>query len=170
MKKSELREMIREEILKETNSINTAQEMIPYIEKTIKKYFPKSLYKIEFEHGLEYYIAISFAVGNKGDFPSGMPINDICYVTSLVQSFNKDGTILGDKLEYDADRIKSILLKPKEGSHLAFDRAKTKARSKKGTSEQILKQIDNNFKNLLQTLRNNKDNFAKSHQYVNKYI
>lgn len=151
-------ESIIENVLYEAASYTTAADLMPAIERTIRKHFPKSSLRVSFQPGLKPSIQIVFAVaGGKDEVPSGIMQNDLSYTLVHLWGMNKEGN-LEPTLRFDPSQGGSITVKPPEGSHLAFGSAKVGLRKKKGTPEQVLKHIDTYFTKLLKTLKANKGN------------
>lgn len=142
----------------EGSSYTTAAELTRAIESAIRKHFPKSALRVGFSHNLKPGISIMFAIaGGKDEVPNGIMQNDLSYTTAFIWGTDKEGN-LEPTLQFDPSQGGSIMVKPPEGSHLAFGSVKAGLRKKKGTPEQVLKHIDNYFAKLLKTLKANKDN------------
>ena len=152
-----------------TEGIETAQEFVPMIEKTIKKHFPKSFIAVSFKNHLTSHIGITFTVGSKSDWSNGIWQNDISATSMIIFNFEESGDIK-NKLQLDPNMAGSFLVKPDEGSYMAYGRVKVPIRKKTGTPEQILKSIDKYFSDLKKALKANKDKFHPDHEYVKKYI
>lgn len=142
----------------EGSAYTTAAELVPVIERTIRKHFPKSLFRVRFEPEMKPSVTVVFAIaGGKGEVPNGIMQNDLSYTTIFIWGMDKEGN-LQPTLQFDYSQGGRIMVKPPEGSHLAFGNVKVGLRKKKGTPEQLLKHIDNYFAKLLKTLKANKDN------------
>jgi hypothetical protein len=142
----------------EGSAYTTAAELVPVIERTIRKHFPKSVVRAAFSANLKPGISITFAIaGSKAEVPNGIMQNDLSYTSLFIWGMDKEGN-LAPTLQFDPSQGGSISTKPPEGSHLAFGNVKVGLRKKKGTPEQLLKHIDNYFAKLLKTLKANKDN------------
>jgi len=151
-------------------AIETADEFVPMIEKTIKKHFPKSTVQVKFDTRFASAITIQFAVGTKQDWSHGYFENDISRTTMMIWGFDKEGNMPKGKIQLDPHIAGKIYVIPGPGSYNAYDSVKVPIRKKTGTPEQVLKSIDKYFSDLKSTLKANKDKFSKSHEYATKYI
>lgn len=170
MKRSELRQIIREEIQRLTEGIDNAEDFVKEIEKTIKKHFPKSYVHVYFSKNLTTSLTIRFAVGRKKDWSGGIIHNDIAHAIMSIWNIEENGDITG-KLQFDPHHAGSYVISPGPDSYMAFDRIKVPVRKKTGTPEQILKSIDKYFGDLKKSLKTNFDKITPDHQkWVKKYI
>lgn len=142
----------------ESTDFKTAAELVPAIEATIRKHFPKSALRVRSGSGLgSAAISITFAIaGGKDEVPNGIMQNDLSYTSLWIYGMDKDGN-LKPTLKFDPSQGGRVMVKPPEGSHLAFGSVKVGLRKKTGTPAQVLKHIDTYFGKLLKTLKANKD-------------
>lgn len=144
------------ESIEESADLATAAELVPAIERAIRKHFPKSSLRVAFKPSLKPSIQITFAVaGGKDEVPNGIMQNDLSYTSAFIWGMDKEGN-LGPKLQFDPSQGGTVMTKPPEGSHLAFGSAKVGLRKKTGTPAQVLKHVDTYFTKLLKTLKANK--------------
>lgn len=149
-----------------------ADDFVTKIQKTISKIFSKSFVKVNLSKRLGKTIQISFLLGkDKSEWINGIPENDpMKHMLFIWLDRMGDDNILPDKIGIELSQGGDLTVRPKEGSHLAYDRVKIGWRKKTGTPEQILKHIDNYFKKAKQVLLKNKDRMSSSHSHlVNKY-
>lgn len=133
------------------------------VESKFKKIFPYSYINVMANDGIgSKYISISFTLLNKGDYPNNIRDNDPMYhILMLHRSFeSKDSDLLKDRLELELLRGGSLLIKPSEGSHLAFDRVRIGFRKTKGDPAAIIKSLENYFKKSKKVLIDNKYKLA----------
>ena len=167
MKKSELKQIIREEIrlmTEQTNARDFAQE----IKSTIKKHFPKSTVLSDFSTNLVPSIHVAFALGRKEDWPNGYYENDVADTRISIYGMEKDGSI-NKPLSYEPHLTK-VYIRPPEGSNLAYGSVISPVRKKKGDPQSILKAIDVQFATLKKVIKNNLNNLSKGHEYARKYV
>jgi len=152
-----------------TEGIDSADKFVPSIEKTIKKYFPKSFLQVYFQNGLTSSIHIRFTVGAKKDWSNGIWQNDISATSMMIFNLERDGSII-NKLQLDPNMAGSFQIKPAPDSHMAYGRVKVPVRKKTGSPEAILKSLDTYFGDLKKLLKANKNKIANGDEYVMKYI
>ncbi len=169
MKKSELRNIIREIIIESINEAEqTAQNMVVDIEKIIKKYFPTSFSRVDYSESIAPSIHIAFAIGQKKDWSGSYFENSPLAQKMFIHGFDKGGGMSRPVL-FDPKWVR-VSIKPPEGSHLAFGSAKVPVRKKKGDYNSILKGIDSTFSNMHKVLKANVDNLDDNHNWAKKYI
>jgi hypothetical protein len=167
--KSQLKEIIKEEINSIlTEQIETVDDYMIELEKTIKKHFPKSHVSVKYTTNR---IIIRFAVGNKNEWPNGIfendPVSDIIFISVGLE---KDGSLNDNQYLEKQKYAGSFVIKPKEGSHLAYDRVKVPIRPTEGSPDKIIKAIDAYYGKLKQSIKSNLDKLSDEHSWVKKYV
>lgn len=159
-------------LTKNLNESTDAETFANMIQNTIRKNFSKSFVRVSFDKRLGKSIQISFLLGkDKTEWANQIPENDpMKHMFFIWLNKMGDDDILPEKIGIELSQGGYLLVRPKEGSHLAYDRVKIGFRKKTGTPEQILKHVDTYFKKAKQVLLKNKDRMAGSHRHLaNKY-
>ena len=138
---------------------DNANDLAIEIENTIKKIFPKSAVKAEFNSRMYPSITVWFTLGkDKSEYINGIEQNDIAHMRLTIdgkgQEIGKDGEIKGLlQVENSSPsfRIKS------ESPYMAFGRMKVPFRKASGSSEKIVEYIKKYFITFKKALQDNKD-------------
>ena len=143
------------------------QEFINQIESNYSKYF-NGLCKVKLSHNLYSDITVHcFLARDKTELSGGYYENDMLSIqfsiTEVGKQLPKDLTLeseLPSQLQMKIDQ-KSYYITPQE-KYLAYSRVTLPFRKTKGTSEKLIKIIDNNFKKLHDSITENKNLIHKN--------
>ena len=154
------------EYLKEGKvSFDSPEDMATQIEKMIKGYFPKSFANVKAVSNLGKSINITSALGSgKSEWANGIFQNDPAITSIMIHRPSNDENFMDEKMQ--AEGLQTSLTISPTKQYMAYGSLKTGWRKKSGNPEVIFKHVENHFKKLKSTIKDNLDKMTPEHRKI----
>lgn len=151
-----------------TEATSQASQLADEIEKALKKEFPKSYVSAQFDTHLVPDITVRIILGkDKSEWSNGIWQNDRLAHTSIIDGFDKDGNIKGDKLGVRLVSGGSWTI-DEAPQYMAFGRLKIGWRDGKVAPNKVVKKYTDFAKKAKQIAKANVDKFKPEIQKLLK--